>query len=713
MNKGKKFLFSVLCLALIFSLLPTIPAEAATTIYVPDDYPTIQAAVDAASPGDTIIVRDGTYTENVDVSKSLTIQSENGAEVTIVQAANPDDHVFEVTADYVEIRGLRVEGANEPAHLSAGIRLSNVKYCSVCHNIASNNYYGIALFFSSDNTLSGNTASSNGCGIWLYNSSSNTLSGNAIRLNDDGLKLSYSSDSTLTSNIMSDNYWNFNVIGHELSDFIHDIDTSNKVNGKPVRYLIDKKDFVIDSSWDVGYLGMVNCTNMLVKDLTLANNAHGVMLAYSSDSRIQNIHVSSSGAGIHLLYSSNNTLSGNIFSSNGHGIHLKYSSNNMLTSNTASNSYSGIDLERSSENTLTHNTVLNNDCGIRLGCSSNNTLTSNIANENSFGIYLRADSSTNKIYLNNFTDNDNNVYSTDSTNTWNSPEEITYTYNGKTYTSYVGNYWSDYAGGDTDGDGIGDSPYSINSDKDNYPLMEPFENYEIGLPPAKLLGEFNLTAYYCVYNSEIGGTQTYTKTIPDKRPGQTGKINLTLKASFWFGGKGVAMQGTGRTEAGGLYIKYEGGGGHWVKIGSPQWRQVEAKYHALGITDFTGFGGLALSNPQGARYSVREGVIGAADREVIPWYSIAAPANISLGTTGYIEFLTGETLMPPTTPDGKTWMQFRVDDRGGAIRGRRIDVYVGEGEESLSQWYNTGGNRRGLVYVFRFNSAKAGLGKDM
>jgi len=35
------------------------------TVYVPDDYPTIQVAVDAAGFGDTIIVRDGTYTENV------------------------------------------------------------------------------------------------------------------------------------------------------------------------------------------------------------------------------------------------------------------------------------------------------------------------------------------------------------------------------------------------------------------------------------------------------------------------------------------------------------------------------------------------------------------------------------------------------------------------------------------------------------------------
>ena len=70
----------------------SLPEASPATICVPDDHPTIQAAVNAASPGDAIIVRDGTYTENVAVNKDhLTIQSQNGADLTIVQAANPDD----------------------------------------------------------------------------------------------------------------------------------------------------------------------------------------------------------------------------------------------------------------------------------------------------------------------------------------------------------------------------------------------------------------------------------------------------------------------------------------------------------------------------------------------------------------------------------------------------------------------------------------------
>lgn len=120
--------------------------------------------------------------------------------------------------------------------------------------------------------------------------------------------------------------------------------------------------------------------------------------------------------------------------------------------------------------------------GIQLGFSSDCIIINNTANSNSYGIYLNS-SSNNYIHLNNFVDNIKNAYSYNSTNTWNSPEEITYTYNGKTYTSYLGNYWDDYTGSDAGGDGIGDTPYSIDSEADNYPLTEPFENYEISVSP--------------------------------------------------------------------------------------------------------------------------------------------------------------------------------------------------------------------------------------
>lgn len=49
------------------------------------------------------------------------------------------------------------------------------------------------------------------------------------------------------------------------------------------------------------------------------------------------------------------------------------------------------------------------------------------------------------------------------------------------FENYLGNYWDDYTEPDDNNDGIGDTPYPIDGDKDNYPLMQRFENY-IGIP---------------------------------------------------------------------------------------------------------------------------------------------------------------------------------------------------------------------------------------
>jgi hypothetical protein len=47
---------------------------------------------------------------------------------------------------------------------------------------------------------------------------------------------------------------------------------------------------------------------------------------------------------------------------------------------------------------------------------------------------------------------------------------------------FGGNYWSDYDGGDSDGDGIGDTPYYIDEGNvDHYPLMGLFRSFDASL----------------------------------------------------------------------------------------------------------------------------------------------------------------------------------------------------------------------------------------
>jgi parallel beta-helix repeat protein len=158
-------------------------------IWVPDTYPTIQQAVNNAAAGDTIIVRDGTYTENVGVNKSLAILAENMSALTIVQAANPDDDVFEVTVDYVNISGFTVTGTD-----GDGFYLCDADCCNISDNNVSNNGKGIYLDYSSNCVLANNNASSNSdigsedavgysYGIYLSSSSNCVLVNNAANAN--------------------------------------------------------------------------------------------------------------------------------------------------------------------------------------------------------------------------------------------------------------------------------------------------------------------------------------------------------------------------------------------------------------------------------------------------------------------------------------------------------------------------------------------------
>src|SRR5262249_12850331 len=63
----------------------TIGAAAQNTIHVPADQPTIQAAINVASPGDTVLVAPGSYVENINfLGKAITVTSSDGAASTIL-----------------------------------------------------------------------------------------------------------------------------------------------------------------------------------------------------------------------------------------------------------------------------------------------------------------------------------------------------------------------------------------------------------------------------------------------------------------------------------------------------------------------------------------------------------------------------------------------------------------------------------------------------
>ena len=96
--------------------------------------------------------------------------------------------------------------------------------------------------------------------------------------------------------------------------------------------------------------------------------------------------------------------------------------------------------------------------------STNNSISSSTIHNNSIGVRIRDDAVGNRVFHNNFVNNDLSGFDECFGNWWDND-----------YPS-GGNYWDNYSGHDEDGDGIGDNPHPIpGGDKeDRYPLMQPF-----------------------------------------------------------------------------------------------------------------------------------------------------------------------------------------------------------------------------------------------
>lgn len=305
-------------------LLVVVVPVWAKILHVPSvDYPSIQAAVDAAGTDDVIIVAPGIYNENVDVNKRLTIRSSAGAAGTIVLAADANDHVFEVSADSVTIEGFSARGANY--HVSgawyprAGICLNNVNYCNVFRNHTSDNNIGVMLEDSFHNTLRDNESSNIHAGIYLGSSSNNTLSGNDVRSNTEGygIKLWYSSNNRLEANIVASNadygIWLYYSSNNSL------IDNEVKENLSPTAGIV-----------------VQNCTgNTYSGNHVMNNEGDGLLFREADHETVRNNNIENNkDRGIEAWHVDNSAFTGNIVRGNGYtGLHFIYGGRNVVTRN--------------------------------------------------------------------------------------------------------------------------------------------------------------------------------------------------------------------------------------------------------------------------------------------------------------------------------------------------------------------------------------------
>jgi len=181
-------------------------------------------------------------------------------------------------------------------------------------NTIAHNYYGIETTYSSYNTIADNLiVNIEGRAVHLDDGSNyNRLLRNNITDGGTGVYLDHASaNNILRNNSIAGNWYNFGVHLFSVDVIIQDIDTSNTVDGKPIYYLVNRRDEPVPL--DAGYVALVNCTNMVVEGLELKNNLEGLLLAGTQNSTIRNNTVANNWYDVKMIYSSNNLLYHNNF----------------------------------------------------------------------------------------------------------------------------------------------------------------------------------------------------------------------------------------------------------------------------------------------------------------------------------------------------------------------------------------------------------------
>jgi parallel beta-helix repeat protein len=173
---------------------------------------TIQAAVDAAGPGDTVLVPPGTYRESVLIDKSdLTLRGSRGAEIDAHGFTNgisvgtgqetPGPDGFPVCPP-LALRNVTVEGLTVRNAEDNGIFLIGVDGFQVRGGrYLDNHEYGVFPSCSTHGALEGNLAEgANDTGIYVGNDTEVTVSGNRAVGNTSGFEVENSSQVVVRGN---------------------------------------------------------------------------------------------------------------------------------------------------------------------------------------------------------------------------------------------------------------------------------------------------------------------------------------------------------------------------------------------------------------------------------------------------------------------------------------------------------------------------------
>jgi parallel beta-helix repeat protein len=214
---GLKKALSILSILMLSSFLLTVNMRGALVLAEPDVIEvsaggSIQAAINAADPGDTILVHSGTYDENITINKALSLVGEN-RDSTIIQGISSPQSLYVVTilGANVVLTNFTIKKSSMAEYTSGVLVVSGSNVISSNKIIGS--YYGLRIYASSGNVISNNIISNNSAfGVYFDRSNGNFFSDNVVSDNREGIRLTTTSNNVLYENLILANDVGTNIL---------------------------------------------------------------------------------------------------------------------------------------------------------------------------------------------------------------------------------------------------------------------------------------------------------------------------------------------------------------------------------------------------------------------------------------------------------------------------------------------------------------------
>ena len=229
------------------------------------------------------------------------------------------------------------------------------------NNLVDNNA-GIMIGDSSDyNNVTENNITGSGQAINLIQVSHNNLYRNNLTDNYFGLTIQSSTENTLRETMMINNTCSFSIFGYNLPHFTNYVDELNTVDHKPIYYWIDVHYSSVPE--DAACVILVECTNITVQNMNLSIcNRQGVAIAYSKNITIADSYIANNDQYAIWLWNSSECYIARNYLKGFIGLQLDYSSNNTFFRNTLTSggNWGSVNLVQSHNNTFYHNNFTDN-----------------------------------------------------------------------------------------------------------------------------------------------------------------------------------------------------------------------------------------------------------------------------------------------------------------------------------------------------------------